>query len=385
MLPILGALVFTAGIAYIGCAFLEPPPPQASRASRRLEARERQLGVLWILTGLILILLGTLLKLMVLLSLVGGGICWALHRRGHVLAVRWDQLPEAGRRHVKGSQVVKILLALPFLVIFYTGFAYAGLEAVEVYQEALPSEGTIEQNESDPPSEGGGSGRHFSYAELCKKLSDPQQIGYGLGDLFEHDGAVAAGCGEPAIRVGGSTWVSPGFCGTELRSLAVVGEGREPVLLYGAPARFAWSAAHNRDLRFAEAADFGGGEVALVGIANGTVAFVRSSPALKPGDQDARRCEEVDEIARPYIELEAPMAALWREYMVIENEWIWPEAVERVDDVVLRSSEALPVYGSCESRLVCRLDGPGLHRFSEGPATISLEQLAPYAPTAPDG
>jgi hypothetical protein len=271
------------------------------------------------------------------------------------------------------------------LLISYSGFAYAGMEGVEIYKQTALPEGRLEKNKDDRPSAGGsgpGTERRFSYAELCKKLPDPQQIGYGLGDLFEHDGAVAAGCGEPAMRVGDSTWVSPGFCGTELRSLGVVGEGREPVLLYGAPARFAWSEARNRGLHFAEASELDGGEVALVGVGSGTVAFARSSPALKPGRRDALRCEEVDEVARPFTELEAPLAWLWQEYMATENTWIWPRPAKGTNDVIFQAAAELPVYGSCEGELVCRLDGPGLHRFAEGPATIGLQQLWPYAAAA---
>jgi hypothetical protein len=267
------------------------------------------------------------------------------------------------------------LLALPFLLISYTGFAYAGLEGVQIYQEARPQEKT----DADPSGGEGdtGSKRHFSYAELCPLLPDPQEIGYGLGDLFEHDGAVEAGCGEAAQRVGDATWVSPGFCGTELRSLGVVGEGREPLLLYGAPARAAWREARDRNLRFAEASELAGGEVALLGLSTGTTAFTRSSPALQPGHRDARRCEEIDEVARPFVKLTSPLPRLWLDYMAAENEWIWPETSKK-GDVIFTASDGVPAYGSC-IRFVCRLDGPGLHRSLEGIDTVRLDQLELYA------
>jgi hypothetical protein len=376
VLPMLGGLVFAAGVTYCGCVFLQDPAPHG------LHASEKRLGALCVFVGLLLTLLGSLGQPPILVALIGGGACFALYRRGHVLKDLRDRLARGRQWRVGRNRAIKAPLTLPLLVILYAGFGFAGVGSAELYQAAPPPNGEVEKSETDPPLEARSaprSKRRFSYAELCKKLPDPQQIGYGLGDLFEHDGAVAAGCGEPALRVGETTWVSPGFCSGELRSLGVVGEGREPVLLYGSPARFAWDKAQNRDLRFAEASELAGGEVALIGVDNGTLAFARSSPALKPGHGDAVRCEEVDEVARPFIELQAPLTRLWQELLEIENEWIWPEAGERVGEVIFQGSDGLPVYGSCESAVVCRLDGPDLHRIAEGPADISIDQLGVYA------
>lgn len=391
VLPTLGALVLTSGIVYAVGLWLYRPRANRS-AYRPLREAQAALARVWIGVGAILVALGTLSKPPVVLPIVGAVVCWVLYRRAGVLATKQGRCLRAANRPVRVGALATAALTIPLLLISYTGFAYAGMEAVELYKHSTPpsgeEEGEAGRSEADSPSEldeeGGEEPPPPSYADLCSALPDPRQIGYGLGVLFEHDGAVAAGCGGPAERVGGSTWVSAGFCGSELRSLAVVGERREPVLIYGAPADFARTEAERGELRFAEAARLGGGEVVLIGTARGTIAFARPTPALDPGEGDAVRCGEIDEVARPFAQLDPPLAKLWLDHMASEQEWFWPQPGEGTADVVLKISDRLPVYGSCESPLLCRLDGPGVHEVEEGSAEITLDELKTYAPPHPE-
>lgn len=389
VLPILGALTLASGIAYAVSLCLLRPPRAHRDAYRHLREAQAALARVWIGAGAVLVALGTLSDSPVILPLFGTAVCWALHRRADVLAVRQGRHLQAAKRPIRVGALATAFVAIPLLLVSYTGFAYAGMAAVEFYKHSEPPSGGegsgSDEGESASPSDPDDEEpAPPSYAELCPELPDPQRIGYGLGGLFEHDGAVAAGCGGPAERVGGSTWVSAGFCGSELRSLAVVGEGREPVLIYGAPARFAWAEAQTGELRFAEAGKPGGGEVVIVGTSGGTSAFARSSPALNPGRGDAVRCGEVDEVARAFAELAPPLTKLWLERMGSEQEWVWPESSEGTPDVVFETSDRLPVYGSCESPLLCRIDGPGTHEVGEGVANVTLAELGMYAPPEPE-
>jgi hypothetical protein len=384
VLPTLGALVLASGIAYAMSLCLQRPRADRS-AYRPLREAQAALARVWIGVGAILVVLGTLSKPPVVLPLVGAIACWALYRRAGVLAARRDRHLRASKRPVRVGALATAVLTIPILLVSYTGFAYAGMEAVELYKHSLPPSdegggGSDEDDESDSSTGLDEEDEEPSYAKLCPELPDPQDIGYGLGELFEHDGAVDAGCGDEAERVAVSTWVSIGSCGTEFRSLAIVGEAREPVLVYGAPARFARAEADEGKLRFAEAAKVAGGEIVIVGTASGTFVFARSSPALEPGGGDAVRCGEIDEVARPYTKLPPPLAELWLEHMAAEQEWSWPQLSEESDDVVFAASDRLPTYGSCEAASRCRLDGSGIHRVEEGRATVTVDELEAYAP-----
>jgi hypothetical protein len=223
-----------------------------------------------------------------------------------------------------------------------------------------------------------------TYAELCPALPNPLDIGHGLGELFQWDGAVKAGCGTPARPVLGSppVWVSAGICSQRLRSFGVISPGYAPVLLYGEPALFAQEAARDGSLLFADAAEPGGGEVDVVGTESGTYFFARSSPSISPGREDAQRCSEVGGEARPFVRLSTPLAALWLCH-IRQSGWAWPleESSEPGSLAFLDydTGELTPSDGCDDDGISCHPDENGGWSCT-APANIFLTDFAPYMP-----
>jgi len=228
-----------------------------------------------------------------------------------------------------------------------------------------------------------------TYEELCPELPDPLAIGYGLGGLFRRDGAVEAGCGEPdeLVLAAGSVRVSAGYCGSELRSLAVVAEGHPPVLLYGAAARFAAARASLGQLLYAEEAAPGGGELYVVATTDGTYVFVRL--ALDAGVGGALRCDEITPIAEPFAKLPPPLVELWRQRMMATGAWLWPlpdpAAGPRAFVFVAHGGSAVVAHGDCVDDGDCALDGETGEVVWRGSAVVSVADLAPWMPAPQPG
>lgn len=296
---------------------------------------------------------------------------------------------------------VSVYLATVVAVMFCISGAYAGLAAAEAITHFALHVQPDSVREAPPLGRSGGSNEEWSepevaprpeadqgppppptYAELCEELPDPQDVGAGLGDLFERDGAVVAGCGQEAESVGSSTFMAAGLCEGELRSLAVGSPGREAVLLYGDAARFAREAGDMGMLRYAEVVSRQSGEVDVVGAVQGSYAFVRSSPALSISSP-ATHCTDVKEIDGAFAQLPPPLARLWGDH-VREHGWSWPEEDpdEGASEFVFREplGNEVVAEGSCESDSACLLDGLSGPRRLESPQTIALAELGPHMP-----
>jgi hypothetical protein len=225
----------------------------------------------------------------------------------------------------------------------------------------------------------------LEYADLCKELPDPRRIGHELGPLFEHDGAVEAGCGGPAENVGKteSVWISVGICEGRLRSLAVAGEGHEPVLLYGTPAKFALHAAEEEELRYAESAEPGSGDVDIVTTEDGSYVFARSTQSASSRSAEALRCGEIDEVAQPFTRLPPPIAELWFQEMP-ETGWTWPlPGREESAEFSFLDEDPVGLVASagCREETICYFDvDRGGRRWFSGPAVVSMVDLSEYMP-----
>ncbi|HEX6665420.1 MAG TPA: hypothetical protein VF081_02360 [Solirubrobacterales bacterium] len=224
-----------------------------------------------------------------------------------------------------------------------------------------------------------------SYAESCPEIPDPLEIGHHLGGLFRHDGAPKAGCGDWAIEVPGTgAWVAAGSCEDELRSVAVYAPGHYAVLLYGEPARFAWSAALNGELVAAEAAEPDGGDVYLVETLDGTSAFARPSPSLEPGREEIELCSEATGTARPFAHLPPALAFLWLELIRDRTAWYWPEndpSVGQSPIAFATPGGETVARGGCDDT-TCHLDVDGKRWPGGETAFVSLTEFKPYMPSA---
>jgi hypothetical protein len=230
-----------------------------------------------------------------------------------------------------------------------------------------------------------------TYADDCPELEDPREIGHGLGALFEHDGAVKAGCGQEAEEVTGlGVWYSAGICDGSLRSFAVSAPDREAVILYGDAAMAAWEAAQESDLLGAEAIEPGAGDLDLIRRRGGSEAYVRASRGGASGDEEPRTCSDVGEISEPFVRLSPAMIYLWRELLDQRAKWSWPtpaatstgqEVLAEVAFIDYNSGETI-AGGSCEPEEGdCRLEVDGeAWTASGGPSFFELGELTTFAP-----
>jgi hypothetical protein len=283
-----------------------------------------------------------------------------------------------------------ILSVIPIVFCAYASLAIA-IGVTEVAD--LPQMGGKDQppqveRRSDPPApqtEGGDGDEESAptYAESCPEIPDPMDIGHHLGGLFRHDGAPKAGCGGQAIEVPGTgAWVAAGDCGDEQRSVAVYAPDHKPVLLYGEPARFTWSAALSGELVSAEVAEPEGGDVYLVETLDGTSGFARPSPSLEPGREEIKLCSEATGVARPFAHLQPALAFLWLELLRDRTAWYWPEndpADGRSPIAFNLPGSATVARGGCDSA-GCHLDVDGEVWPGGETAFVSLAEFEPYMP-----
>jgi hypothetical protein len=374
VVPWIAVLVIVSGLLRLLLYDPRPLARHGSRNARREMTRlNRNLTCCWIAMGMVLLGLG-LAAAPIVVAGVGAAMTLAIYMRGRKLATL-----------SAGASAAAMLTLLLF-----SGGAY-GVAAVSQGVSALTKESPEkpkdppppEKEEPGPPETETAPGPP-TYAELCPKLRDPLDIDFGLGALFRRDGAVKAGCGEPAYTEVGSESVhlSEGICSTRLRSLAVASPGYPSVLLYGEAAHFAKQSAANADLVSADKIEPGDGEVVAIETEDGTHLFARASASVTPGDDNAQRCSEAGGVARPFVELPPALAELWLWHMEEEERWSWPipapagsgEGIGFQDE----ETGAVVATGGCAAE-VCELDD-SMHRTNLGSAIVSLEQLAPYAP-----
>lgn len=344
------------------------------RRSRRQQARlaraNGNLGRCWFVIGVVLAF-GLVLASPLIVALVGVLATLALAARARKLSLR-----RLGAGF--GCTVVMLFCACGL---------YGAVAAAEVVSW-LDRGGGGGGGYGGTGSVGGdGVSEAPDYADLCPALPDPLEISHGLGPLFRRDGAVEAGCGGPAENVAGNgdVWFSLGMCEGTLRSLAVsaTATGGEPVLLYGEPAQFAWEAARTGELRSAEVAKPGSGDLDIVTTVDGSYVFARSSPSLRARSKKAKECAEIDEVARPFVMLPPPLAGLWFQD-VIESGWTWPLSKADEPEKFVFFDEDLGVLeasGGCRGYGSCYFDPEEApRRWSTGAAAVSLAGLSEFMP-----
>jgi hypothetical protein len=263
-------------------------------------------------------------------------------------------------------------LSLVFIVgCLYGGVAVAGVAKMIAAPHHHKRDGSTAKPRSraKPP--------YRTYAQLCPQHPDPLAIGHWLGELFEHEGAVQAGCGQPATASPGSpgVWVASGLCEGSLRSVAIDAPAHPPTLLYGTPARFAMHQALAGELLYVEAAKIAGGDVDLVVTQAGTYAYARPTPDLSPPRSSARRCSEVGGVPRPFTRLTPAASNVWLS-AISRLGWLWPlaDAAEGQGYAFL-AGETVLAQTSCESEEACKLSIEGESLPITGPTDLTIAGL----------
>lgn len=355
------------GVAQLTCASHRGRHGRLPRASRNAV---RGFGRLCFGAGLLQ--LGSSLLLPPLASALSGA---AVGLALTCVGVTQPGFGSASRRARAGTPVLAVVV---LVLLTSASLALGGILTV---QDDPPITQEPEQEGTDaepPPGSESEPDPLPTYAELCRSLPDPIAIGHGLGELFQRDDAIKAGCGTHAFRVPGTgMWVAAGMCLGERRSVAT--SFPEPEIIYGEAAEFIWEAAQDGELATVEAAAPGGGDVVLVGTRTGVYAFARSTRSATPGNEDARACNEVAGVAEPFARLPPPLLALWRELVRDSATWFWP-TVDGADESVAFLSTGEVVQGRCDSNTLCHLEVEGRERTLTGSAFVVLDELREYMP-----
>jgi hypothetical protein len=295
--------------------------------------------------------------------------------------------PLAGQ--VTRLRALPVALAATAMLFFgVTGGALAAKGLVQEFGGDRPSADAEEDEQPASPPLGGssllpGPAEEMTYEQSCPDLPDPLEIGHGLGELFRYDGAFKAGCGTRARQVlQTDAWFAAGVCAGRQRSVAVVGQSGEAVLLYGAGAKFAWQAGIRSELVGAEVQHPDGGDVYAVETLAGTYGFARTAP-VGSGSGEARDCSDVTDMARPFAELPPPMLRLWRDLLERRAAWSWPIREDQYGDAlafVAYPSGAQTARGTCTDDMSCSLEVDGVRLLAAEAPHVSLDELAAYMP-----
>ena len=253
-----------------------------------------------------------------------------------------------------------------------------------------------EVTKSDPEEEGGDEP---SLSDLCGTLSHPgrpapepaygllyaQWFGPGVGL-----GAILAGCPEPAHELSTGAWYEAGTCHGVLRSLSVAPSGAEAgAILLWRPARFALAAAGRGTLESASSSRLSGeGEFYTVTTVSGTYVFMREhvSDGSSGSVGEARDCAEIEEDPVPFLVLPPALSRIWFEYVLAEEQWIWPVSEvssSGVTSFVFNSADPADerdISATCRSATDCEMIAEGVPAHSSGPGPIDVLRLLEDAP-----
>ena len=205
-----------------------------------------------------------------------------------------------------------------------------------------------------------------------------------LAGLFHAEGAEAAGCPNPARAVDGQqdVWYAKGFCGSELRSLAVTAPEYLPAILYQQAAEFADGRAADGVLLGASSRwPFRAGDLYVVNTTSGSYVLVRrrSSTGAVEAQGGSGSCDSYTTGNLPYTILPPGLVRLWLE--LVESEWVWPQSAGR--DGEAREFEFLHDYpddevvatASCPTEQWCTLSVGGEERQTAGWAYTSVPEI----------
>jgi len=160
----------------------------------------------------------------------------------------------------------------------------------------------------------------------------PRDVASSFGKVFKREGAVQAGCRQPAVKVHGQrTWVAQGLCQGQLRSVAVVTRKPGGVgLLYQQAGSFAWQKASEGSLISAsDRIDTMYGDLYIVTTTNGTYLVIRAQKNYggRRTPSNPKKCEDVSDKNFPYTIVPPGMLPLWMEVMNYLG-WTWPVSSE---------------------------------------------------------
>jgi hypothetical protein len=148
--------------------------------------------------------------------------------------------------------------------------------------------------------------------------------GHQIGGMGAGVGGCADTAVESAARAG--TWVVGGYCGDELRSLAVVTPDGHATIMLGQVAVFAnGQLAAGKLLGASERVNYKHGDLQSVSTTDGSYVLVRSeaSGGELPVGTKLRLCAQSTDKDSPYT-IVVPGALLpWE--MSAEHEWVWPQ------------------------------------------------------------
>ncbi len=410
----LAVLLFVAGIAHLLRAGAHQVDPDYVRDPqlRQLRRKELRVTACWLLSALALVGIayadsmiiqgasGLAVCLIVYVTSTQVGADAALWQRrtelsgttAKVISSTWGTRWRARAHAAQGVPGARLLertlsstpsrgsisgyLTYTLSLVFIVGCLYGGVAVAGV---AKMIAGTSHHERGGPAVRPRSRAKapYRTYAQLCPQHPDPLAIGHWLGELFEHEGAIQAGCGQPATASPGSpgVWVASGLCEGSLRSVAIDAPAHPPTLLYGTPARFAMHQALAGELLYVEATKIAGGDIDLVVTQAGTYAYARPTPDLSPPRSSARRCSEVGGVPRPFTRLTPAASNVWLS-AISRLGWLWPlaDAAEGKGYAFL-AGETVLAQTSCESEEACKLSIEGESLPITGPTDLTIAGL----------
>jgi hypothetical protein len=218
-----------------------------------------------------------------------------------------------------------------------------------------------------------------------------------LGNKDEHiagAGAEEAGCAGLARRESSQpsdptfgVIVAEGYCGQELRTLAVAAPGAPAVLLYQEAARIGLDLVErNRLLGASRRTAVGRGDGYLLDTPDGTAVLLRRSSARGTAEPIAppteRPCDRQYERNVPYVELQPALAALWISEMAREGAWLWPAEGPRSSIIFGRTDGRAVGTGTCRADGTCWITTDKGVLGSPTGMRIKFEDLTAYLRTA---
>jgi hypothetical protein len=417
LLIALAVLLFVAGVAHLLRTGAHQVDPDYVRDPQLRQLRRKDLRVIacWLPSALALVGIARASDSMVVQGASGLVVCLIVYvtgtqvgadaalRQRHtelsgttakVISSAWGRRWHARAHAARGLPGARLLertlsstpskggisgyLTYTLSLVFIVGCLYGGV-AVAGVAKMIAAPSHYERGGPAPKPRSRAKASYRTYAQLCPQHPDPLAIGHWLGELFEHEGAVQAGCGQPATASPGSpgVWVASGLCENSLRSVAIDAPAHPPTLLYGTPARFAMRQALAGALLYVEAAKIAGGDVDLVVTQAGTYVYARPTPDLSPPRSSARRCSEVGGVPRPFTRLTPAASDAWLS-AISRLGWLWPLADSAQGQgyaFLAADRDTVLAQSRCESEEACQLSIDGESLPVTGLTDLTLADL----------
>jgi hypothetical protein len=263
-----------------------------------------------------------------------------------------------------------------------------------------PAQGSVTPASTQPqtqPSNSDDYATHCRY-EPGEPAPEPQRdaiYAQVYGSMAMHKdglGGNNTGCLRPAVRVGDEPglFYSPGFCGSELRSLTIARANGDAVTLLQEPARFAYAAAEAGTLVWAsDREDVGTGNIQTVETTtDGVFVFMREQSAHgtvvpPPG---AIWCDRFTSENVAYTRVPPALAGFLPSAMRAIDGWVWvfkkgPPTMP--EHFLLDSNATGKVVGQavCTSLTDCAVNLMANSTHLRGVGRVSIDELLGWAPS----